>query len=187
MVRAMLSRHRSPDHRTPRPWRGPVLVLAAGVLLTACAPDGGGSPAAASPTSSGGTASAPVSAPAPVPVTVATQPVEGLGPVLTTADGRVLYLFVPDDRRSVTCTDICAQVWPPVLGIPTPAAGSQLQEPLLGSIASPAGGRQATYNGWPLYTYVGDTAPGQATGQALDANGGLWYAVTPDGAAAGAP
>jgi predicted lipoprotein with Yx(FWY)xxD motif len=38
-----------------------------------------------------------------------------------------------------------------------------------------------TYKGWPLYTYVADTAPGQATGQAVNLNGGLWYVISPDG------
>lgn len=158
--------------------------MTAAVLLTACSADGGGSaPATASQATSGATESAPAAA----PVIVATQQVDRLGTVLTTADGQVLYLFVPDDQRSVTCTDVCALAWPPVMGTPTAADGSQVQGSLLGTIASPAGGEQATYNGWPLYTYVGDTAPGQAAGQALDANGGLWYAVTPDGTAAGAP
>ena len=45
----------------------------------------------------------------------------------------------------------------------------------------PAGGRVVTYAGWPLYTYVTDTAPGTATGQALNLNGGLWYALAPSG------
>jgi predicted lipoprotein with Yx(FWY)xxD motif len=52
---------------------------------------------------------------------------------------------------------------------------------LLGSDADPAGGRVVTYNGWPLYTYVSDTAPGKASGQALNLNGGLWYVLAPSG------
>lgn len=183
-IRTTISRRRPRALRAGRPRMGSILIVTAAVLLTACSPDGGGSdPATASQATSGATGSAS----AAVPVTVATQQVDGVGPVLTTAEGQVLYLFVPDDQRSVTCTDVCAIAWPPVMGTPTAADGSQVQDSLLGTIASPAGGRQATYNGWPLYTYVGDTAPGQATGQALDANGGLWYAVTSAGAAAGAP
>ncbi|MHB8468449.1 MAG: COG4315 family predicted lipoprotein [Gaiellaceae bacterium] len=52
---------------------------------------------------------------------------------------------------------------------------------LLGSDPNPTGGRVVTYAGWPLYTYVGDTAAGTARGQALNLNGGLWYALTPSG------
>jgi hypothetical protein len=51
----------------------------------------------------------------------------------------------------------------------------------LGLDADTAGGRVVTYNRWPLYTYVGDTAPGQAKGQALNRNGGLWFVLTPAG------
>ena len=47
--------------------------------------------------------------------------------------------------------------------------------------AVPVGGRVVTYNKWPLYTYVADTKPGQATGQALNLNGGLWYVLAPSG------
>ena len=39
-----------------------------------------------------------------------------------------------------------------------------------------------TYNGWPLYTYTGDVEAGQATGQAIDLNGGPWYVLRPSGA-----
>jgi hypothetical protein len=46
---------------------------------------------------------------------------------------------------------------------------------------------QATYNGHPLYTYKGDTAPGQAKGNGLNIQGGLWHEVTVSGAAAPAP
>jgi predicted lipoprotein with Yx(FWY)xxD motif len=42
-------------------------------------------------------------------------------------------------------------------------------------------GTVVTYNRWPLYTYVGDSKPGQASGQALDLNGGLWYVLSPSG------
>jgi predicted lipoprotein with Yx(FWY)xxD motif len=38
-----------------------------------------------------------------------------------------------------------------------------------------------TYDGHPLYTYVGDTAPGQASGNNLDLNGGFWHEVTAAG------
>jgi hypothetical protein len=52
---------------------------------------------------------------------------------------------------------------------------------LLGSDPDPAGGRVVTYNGWPLYTWAGDTKPGEATGQAINNSGGLWYALSPSG------
>ena len=45
-----------------------------------------------------------------------------------------------------------------------------------------AGGRVVTYHGWPLYTYENDAQPGQATGQAIDNDGGQWYVLRPSGA-----
>ena len=51
----------------------------------------------------------------------------------------------------------------------------------LGTIKRADGSVQATYNGHPLYTYVGDSAPGQAHGNSLNLNGGLWHEVTASG------
>ena len=51
----------------------------------------------------------------------------------------------------------------------------------LGTIKRPGGGLQATYNGHPLYTYIGDNGPGQARGNNLNLNGGLWYEVPVSG------
>ena len=59
------------------------------------------------------------------------------------------------------------------------AAAASVKQSLLGSDPDPAGGRVVTYARWPLYTYVSDTAPGQASGQALNLNGGLWYVISP--------
>ena len=42
-----------------------------------------------------------------------------------------------------------------------------------------------TYNGHPLYHYVGDTAPGDTNGQNLDQLGGSWYVVSASGAQVG--
>ena len=47
----------------------------------------------------------------------------------------------------------------------------------IGTITRTDGSRQLTYNGHPLYTYIGDTAPGQARGNNLNLNGGLWREV----------
>jgi predicted lipoprotein with Yx(FWY)xxD motif len=51
----------------------------------------------------------------------------------------------------------------------------------LGTIKRSDGSTQATYNGHPLYTYVGDHTPGQATGNGLNVNGGVWHQVTASG------
>ena len=62
-----------------------------------------------------------------------------------------------------------------------PVASGLVKVSLLGSDPDPAGGRVVTYARWPLYTYVADRAPGQAKGQALNLNGGFWYALAPSG------
>ena len=116
-------------------------------------------------------------------VVVSTRTVDGLGTILVNAKGRTLYMFVPDRHKKVTCKGGCAVAWPP-LKLPNGAklvATHAAKAKLLGSDPDPAGGRVATYDGWPLYLWVGDRKPGQATGQALNANGGLWYVLSPTG------
>jgi predicted lipoprotein with Yx(FWY)xxD motif len=115
---------------------------------------------------------------------VTTRKVKGLGVVLVNAKGRTLYTFAKDQRRHVTCTGSCATFWPPLKwkGTAKPKAGGSAKSTLLGLDMSPAGGDVVTYDKWPLYTYTGDSAAGQANGQATNLNGGKWYVITPKGA-----
>jgi predicted lipoprotein with Yx(FWY)xxD motif/cytochrome c1 len=116
-------------------------------------------------------------------VVIQTRKLTGLGTVLVDGKGRTLYMFVPDKRKRVTCKHTCAVVWPPVKlphGAKIETKGNA-KASLAGSDRDPAGGRVVTYHGWPLYTYVGDTAAGQAKGQAIDLNGGFWYVLAPSG------
>jgi len=116
-------------------------------------------------------------------VRISTRKLPKLGTVLVNSKGRTLYMFVRDKHKKVTCVGSCAAAWPPVKlpnGAKAVAAG-KAKAALLGSDRDPAGGRVVTYNKWPLYTYVGYTAPGQARGQALNLNGGLWYVLSPSG------
>ncbi|HEY1627765.1 MAG TPA: hypothetical protein VGG16_28645 [Streptosporangiaceae bacterium] len=96
--------------------------------------------------------------------------------VLTNAKGQTLYWFAPDTKAASRCYGSCAAYWPPVLG--KPAAGSGVAGSI-GTIARTGGTVQATYDGHPLYTYIGDTGPGQDSGNDLNLNGGLWYQVAP--------
>jgi predicted lipoprotein with Yx(FWY)xxD motif len=116
-------------------------------------------------------------------VTVQARSIAGVGTVLVTAKGYALYMFQPDNQRSVTCTGACAGTWPPlkVPGGGSFAAGPGVDSALLGTDPDPEGGNVVTYDGWPLYTYTGDVQPGQATGQAIDLNGGEWYVLRPNG------
>jgi len=97
--------------------------------------------------------------------------------VLTNSKGLTLYWFVPDTPTSSACYGTCAAYWPPVYGTPSVASGVTGVTGKFGTIRRTDGTIQATYNGHPLYTYVGDTAPGQASGNNVDLNGGFWYEV----------
>ena len=94
--------------------------------------------------------------------------------VLTNAKGFTLYSFAPDTPAASKCYGSCAVYWPPVTG--TTAAGQGLPGKV-GTIKRTDGTEQLTYNGHPLYTYIGDSAPGQARGNNLNLNGGLWHEV----------
>jgi predicted lipoprotein with Yx(FWY)xxD motif len=94
--------------------------------------------------------------------------------VLTNAKGFTLYSFAPDTPATSKCYGSCAAYWPPVTGT---AAVSPGVPGRVGTIKRTDGSAQLTYNGHPLYTYVGDTAPGQARGNNLNLNGGLWHEI----------
>ena len=110
-------------------------------------------------------------------VTLKTAAISG-STVLTNARGLTLYLFAPDTPATSKCTGSCTAYWPPVTGDPKAGPGVSGE---LGTIKRPDGGLQATYDGHPLYTYVGDSGPGQANGNKIDLNGGLWYEVRVSG------
>jgi predicted lipoprotein with Yx(FWY)xxD motif len=131
--------------------------VAALALLGVAVVSAGGSPVAA----------------ADVGATLKTVKIGGVD-ILANADGLTLYWFAPDTPTSSKCFGSCAIYWPPVSG--SPAAGPGVTG-RLGTIKRPGGGLQATYDGHPLYTYIGDRGPGQANGNDLDLNGGFWYDI----------
>ena len=99
--------------------------------------------------------------------------------VVTNSKGFTLYWFVPDTSTTSKCTGSCATYWPPVKG---PATAGSGVTGTLGTITRSDGTTQATYDGHPLYTFAGDTAPGQAKGNGKNLSGGLWYEMTVSGA-----
>jgi predicted lipoprotein with Yx(FWY)xxD motif len=99
--------------------------------------------------------------------------------VLTNAKGFTLYRFAPDTSTTSHCNGSCAQIWPPVKG-PATAQGVKGK---FATIKRANGSVQATFNGHPLYTYTGDTAPKQTHGNGLNVNGGVWHEVTTSGTA----
>jgi predicted lipoprotein with Yx(FWY)xxD motif len=116
---------------------------------------------------------------------VETAQLSGLGSVLVDGQGFTLYLFVPDAQSGHSrCSGTCAVEWSPLTlpaGVNFPVAGSGVQASLLSTTRRSDGTIQVTYNNWPLYTWAQDTAPGQATGEGLDNQGGLWYVLNASG------
>jgi len=142
---------------------------ASALLLAAC----GGS-------SGSGAASTPAPTPTPV-LKTATATVAGQSEtILVGENGMTLYYYTPDKgTRQATCTGQCLALWPPLLmpaGITKPT-GEKGVNGTLGTVTSPAGGMQVTYNGWPLYFWTKDKAPGDTTGQNV---AGKWFVVPPD-------
>ena len=167
------SRPADPGRHPAVPPRAGLALMAAAVILVACGC--GGSPSSGPATGA--------TAPGGGTVTVMARSVPGVGTVLVDSQGYALYVFAPDDHRAITCTGTCLGTWPPLM-LPSGvrlAAGPGVRSMLLGSDPDPAGGRVVTYDGWPLYTYAGDVAPGQATGQDIDLNDGEWYVIRPSG------
>jgi predicted lipoprotein with Yx(FWY)xxD motif len=100
-----------------------------------------------------------------------------MGTVLATSQGFTVYRFSKDHGTTSACTGACAVAWPPVTGTPKAASGASLSGKF-GTITRSGGVRQATYNGYPLYTFKADTAPGDTRGNDVPSFGGTWYAVT---------
>ena len=94
--------------------------------------------------------------------------------LLTDSKGLTLYTFAPDALNKSVCYGDCATYWPPVPGHMSAGPGVS---GTIGTITRTDGTTQATYNGHPLYTYVGDHAPGQDGGNNINLNGGVWHVV----------
>ena len=148
----------------------------AGAVLTAGGCSSSSSPASAPSTSA--SSSAPGSA---ASASVLKTAQIGGATVLTNAKSFTLYSFAPDTATKSNCNGACATYWPPVKGPATAGPGVTGK---LGTITRADGSTQATYEGHPLYTYVADTAPGQAKGNGLNLSGGVWHEVLASGSAA---
>jgi predicted lipoprotein with Yx(FWY)xxD motif len=107
----------------------------------------------------------------------------GLGRVLVNAQGRTLYLWAHDKSSTSTCSGACATAWPPVISKGKPVVSGGAKGGLVGTSRRPDGRRQVTYNGHPLYTFIGDKKPGETKGEGLTGFGGRWDPVSTAGTA----
>jgi predicted lipoprotein with Yx(FWY)xxD motif len=178
--------------RRRRYWFVPV-ALAALPFMAGCGSSGGSNSANASTTTTTrGTsttttaASTATTASGPAPVyEVRTGTVHGMGTVLVNGLGFTLYVFAPDKQSGTsTCYGQCAKAWPPLVlpsGVSQAPAGPGVKQALLGTTQRTDGTVQVTYDKWPLYGWVIDSQPGEATGQDINNLGGKWYVITPEG------
>jgi predicted lipoprotein with Yx(FWY)xxD motif len=154
------------------------LVLA--FVLAACGSSGGSGSGSGPYGSSNNTTKTPTPTTTSSAVTIktATMTVKGKSTTaLVNSQGLTLYYNTSDTTSSV-CSGGCASAWPPVLSTSTP--GSAVSLPGTLSLLTDANGSQVTYNGHPLYTYSGDSAPGQINGEGV---GGVWFVASTDIAA----
>ena len=112
------------------------------------------------------------------PTTITTAHNKTWGKVLVLGNGTTVYRLAADPKNKSVCSGTCATIWPPVLlaSGQTSPVGHGLHG--LGTITRANGKRQVTYQGVPLYRFVGDHKAGQATGNIKD-TWGRWWVVNP--------
>lgn len=150
-----------------------LITLSTLLFLAACSPSGGSAtPPTAAPTqtgASGGNLDV---------ITVNTVDNPTYGKILVNSQGMTLYLYTKDTPNTSNCYDQCAANWPPLIVTGAPTGGVDIDATKLGTTQRADGSLQVTYNGWPLYTYIGDKVAGEATGQNV---GSVWFVISPTG------
>lgn len=105
------------------------------------------------------------------------------GSILFDGRGRALYAFTRDRRGGPSrCYGACARAWPVYFSGRRLLAGKGVKRSLIGTTKRRDGRRQITYNGRPLYYYVGDKSAGQVSCQNVAEFGGTWLVMRPSGA-----
>jgi predicted lipoprotein with Yx(FWY)xxD motif len=109
-----------------------------------------------------------------------------LGPILADVSGRTLYKWAADSPGvQSACNDNCANAWPPYLLDPSrtdlidSSQREGMRDPTLrvAGIQRGDGTYQVALDGWPLYYFQRDSAPGDATGEGSNAFGARWSAI----------
>jgi predicted lipoprotein with Yx(FWY)xxD motif len=154
--------------------RGAIVLIACGLALAliaaGCGGDDNGNGGGSTQASTGGATG-----------TVATADNPKLGQILVDANGMTLYDFKKDKGGQSACYGACAGAWPPTATTGSPSAGQGALASKLGTTKRKDGTTQITYAGHPLYTYTGDSKPGDANGNDIEQFGAEWYALTPSG------
>jgi len=151
-------------------------LLVALALLGACAADDAATTTTAADDAATTTTAAAATTEAPVAGATIVVASTDLGDILQDSDGRTLYLFNPDAQGDPTCYDDCASSWPAF--VEEVGAGDGVDASMLSTATRTDGAVQVTYNGWPLYHFSGDEAPGDMNGQGLN---DVWWVVDATG------
>ncbi|MFG2717961.1 SCO0930 family lipoprotein [Streptomyces sp. NPDC048416] len=108
-----------------------------------------------------------------------------LGDVIVDARGMTVYRFKKDSAWPMksACTGACLQKWPVVAPVEKDNTKGIALKGFV-TFDRPDGVKQQSITCWPVYTFSGDTKPGDTNGQGA---GGTWYAVSPQGKLVGAP
>ena len=167
MIRSLLA-------RMPMPVKL-AIPLGAALLATACS-------SAATTSSPSSAPAAGSSASASTTGTVISTQAGSAGAFLTAGSGRAVYLWAKDGMNMSACSGACATAWPPVPATGTLTATGGAKASDLGTITRSDGTKQVTYDGHPLYYFVGDSAAGQTNGQGSDNFGAKWWLVASSGA-----
>jgi predicted lipoprotein with Yx(FWY)xxD motif len=146
---------------------GVLTIIVAGIAVIVLAVGGGSAKAVPQQTAAAGSA-----------VSIRST---SLGKTLVDAKGRTLYLFRADRTNVSTLSNAGLSVWPRFIALGPVKALNGAQAAKLGTVTSPSGSRQVTYNGHPLYYYAGDSTPSSTRGQGLNEFGALWYVLGPAG------
>jgi predicted lipoprotein with Yx(FWY)xxD motif len=164
----MLFNHHRAEHRRQ-------LAIGAGAALLALVAAGCGS-STNSDTTGGAASTTP--APSGAPLSVADT---SLGRVVVDASGFTVYMLTADSPGQSSCSSDCLSSWPPVAA---PSSGTQSPPDITAKVdetETTTGTAMLTVGGWPAYTYVQDTAPGDVSGEGITSFGGTWYAIGPNG------
>lgn len=162
-------------HRaTNRRLSAAVVAVGATLLVAACGSSGSATHA------TNASATAGKSAAKTTRLTIGTAK-GSMGTYLTGASGRAVYMWVADSSGKSVCAGTCAQNWPPVTTASKPAVIGGANAADLGTTVRSGGAKQVTYNGHPLYYYIGDSGPGMTSGQGSDGFGAKWWLMAPSG------
>lgn len=152
------------------------LILTLGLAGCSSGSGSGGDPYSGD---TGAEPSAPAEEPAETAEVALMTTESSLGDIVVDGEGMTVYMFDNDTQGAdaSTCEGECADNWPAVtVDSETPEVEGVSGE--VGTITGVDGEPQLTLNGWPLYYFVGDAAPGDVKGQGVN---DVWWVLTPEG------